>query len=164
MLGRIYHSTDKDEEAIKLYKKVIQVNPDFYSAYNDLGTSYETLGNQEENLRAQQALMDVYPRYLSQNPDDARAHIFYAHALVRLGKITGAEKEAEKALELSPNDALMSYNVACLHGRMGNKDLSLKYLNQAIKSGYANYEWIKRDPDLNAIKNEPEYMELMKEK
>jgi TolB-like protein/Tfp pilus assembly protein PilF/predicted Ser/Thr protein kinase len=164
MLGRIYHSTDKDEEAIKLYKKVIQINPDFYSAYSDLGTSYETLGNEEENKHVQQTLMDVYPRYLSQNPDDSRAHIFYAHSLAHLGKMNEAEKEAEKALELSPNDALMSYNVACLHARLGNKDLSIKYLNQAINSGYANYEWIKRDPDLNTIRNEPEYIELLKGK
>ena len=99
-----------------------------------------------------------------QNPDDARAHIIYATALIRLDKKEEAEKEAERAIELSPDDALMSYNVACFNSKLGNKDLSIKYLNQAIKSGYANYEWIKRDSDLNNIRNEPEYIELMKGK
>ena len=164
MLGRIYHSTDRDEEAIELYKKVILINPVFYSAYSDLSTCYERLGNMEENMHIQQTLMEVYPKYLSQNPDDARAHIFYAHTLAHLGKTSEADSEMEKAIELSPNDALMLYNVACLHSRLGKKNSSIKYLDQAIKLGYANYEWIKRDPDLDNIRNESGYIELMKDK
>ena len=29
---------DRDKEAIELYEKVIELNPDFYAAYNDLST------------------------------------------------------------------------------------------------------------------------------
>jgi tetratricopeptide (TPR) repeat protein len=161
MLGRIYHSTDKDEEAMELFKKVIQINPEFYSAYHDLWTCHEKLGRTEEYKNTLLKAVELFTRYVPQNPDDARAHIIYATALIRLDKKEEAEKEAERAIELSPDDALMSYNVACFNSKLGNKDLSIKYLNQAIKSGYANYEWIKRDSDLNNIRNEPEYIELM---
>ncbi len=164
MLGRIYHSTDKDEEAMELFKKVIQINPEFYSAYHDLWTCHEKLGRTEEYKNTLLKAVELFTRYVPQNPDDARAHIIYATALIRLDKKEEAEKEAERAIELSPDDALMSYNVACFNSKLGNKDLSIKYLNQAIKSGYANYEWIKRDSDLNNIRNEPEYIELMKGK
>ena len=39
---------------------------------------------------------------------------------------------------------------------------ALDTLKNAIVAGHANYEWIKRDPDLDNIRNEPEYVELMK--
>jgi serine/threonine protein kinase len=164
ILGRIYYSTDRSEEAIELFKKVVLINPEFYSAYNDLSNCYDKLGKTEEYNSILQKVIKLYPKYLSQNPDDARGHIFYAHALLRIGKTKDAEQEAEKAIDLSPNDALMSYNVACFHSRLGNKDSGIKYLEQAIKLGYANYEWIKRDPDLNNIHNETGYTELLKGK
>jgi serine/threonine protein kinase/Tfp pilus assembly protein PilF len=164
ILGRIYYSTDRNEDAIELFKKVVLINPEFYSAYNDLSACYERMDNKVEYDNNMQKVIGLFPKYLSQNPDDARGHVMYATALARIGKREEAEKEAEKAIELSPNDALMLYNAACFHSRLGNKDSGIKYLEQAIKLGYANYEWIKRDPDLNTIRNEPGYIELMKGK
>jgi hypothetical protein len=37
-------------------------------------------------------------------------------------------------------------------------------LKDAVTNGYENYEWIKRDPDFESIRNEPGYIELMKGK
>ena len=164
ILGRIYHSTDRDMEAVELFKKVNSLNPDFYTAYADLSTCYSRLGNEEELKKTTIALMEVFPRYLSQHPDDSRAHIFYATKLAEDGKTEEAKKEGERALELSPNDTLMLYNVACLHSRLGENDKSIEFLSRAFENGYTNYDWLKRDPDLDAIRNEPAFIELMKGK
>jgi len=164
VLGRIYHSTDRDKDAIELYKKVIEINPDFYAAYSDLGVSYEKLGDENGQKQVLELLMEVYPRYLSDHPDDARAHIVYAIDLVKVGKINEAKEESKRAIELSPEDSLMSYNVACLYSRLGEKKQGIEYLQRAINLGYTNFEWLKRDPDLANIQNEPEFIELMKDK
>jgi hypothetical protein len=37
-------------------------------------------------------------------------------------------------------------------------------LKNAISAGFGEYEWIVRDPDLDSIRGEPEYAELMKKK
>ncbi len=161
ILGRIYHSTDRDKEAIELYKKVINLNPDFYSANLDLRSSYERLGMKEEYEKTLQASLELYPRYLSQHPDDARAHILYATDLAQVGKLEEAKKESIKALELSPDDALMQYNGACFYARMGESKQAIDYLDKAIKTGWENFEWMKRDTDLDSIRNEPEYLKLI---
>jgi len=165
ILGRVYHSTDRDLEAVELFKKVISLNPDFYSAYSDLTACYERLGKTKEyNDIVNILLKEVYPHYISKHPDDSRAHIFYANSLAEANRPEEAKLEVNKALELSPNDTLMLYNVACLNSRLGDKNKSLEYLKKAIANGYANYDWLKRDPDLNNIRSEPEYIELMKNK
>ena len=79
-------------------------------------------------------------------------------------KFEEAKLEAAKALELNPTDPLMLYNGACFYARIGEKRLALDTLKNAILAGHANYEWIKRDPDLDGIRTEPEYIELMKGK
>jgi serine/threonine protein kinase/Flp pilus assembly protein TadD len=163
-LGRIYHSTDRDKEAIELYKKVISLNPDFYSAYLDLRSSYERLGMKEEYEKTLHGALELYPRYLSQHPDDARAHILYATDLAQVGKIEEAKIEGAKALELSPDDALMQYNGACFYARMGESKQAIDYLRKAITTGWENFEWMKRDTDLDSIRNEPEYLKLVEGK
>ena len=69
-----------------------------------------------------QRSMEMYPRYLSQHPDDARAHIFYAQNLAKLGKVDEARKSGKKAYELSPNEAVMLYNLACLFSRLEERE------------------------------------------
>lgn len=162
VLGRIYHVTDRDREAVDLFKKVLTLNPDFHSAYGDLLIVYERLGEQDRYGETLRAALEFYPRYLSQHPDDARAHIYYAIGLVEAGRLEEAKDELAKALELSPSDPLMTYNAACAYARMGEKRRALDALRTAITTGFEYYEWIERDPDLVSLRNEPEYLELLK--
>jgi len=75
-----------------------------------------------------------------------------------------AKVEAAKALELSPGDPLMLYNAACCYARMGENFLAVEALKNSMAAGLEDYEWIKRDPDFEAIRNDPGYIELMKDK
>ncbi len=164
ILGRIYHSTDRDKEALNLFKKVIELNPDFYSAYMDLRLVYERLGNVEKFNEVLKAAIKVYSRYLYQHPDDSRAHMLYALDLLLVGNNEEAKSEAAKAIELNPTDPLMQYNASCFYSRLGDKNLAIETLKNAMTAGYQDYEWIKRDSDLENIRSEPKFLELMRGK
>jgi serine/threonine protein kinase/tetratricopeptide (TPR) repeat protein len=164
ILGRTLHTLDRDQEALDLFNTVHKLNPDFYANYGDLMIIHERLGNQEKFQEALRNALDAFPRYLAQHPDDARCHMYHAIALVQAGKEDEAKVEASRAVELSPSDPLMMYNAACFYARMGETGTALSALRDAIAAGYAAFEWMKRDPDLESIRNEPEYIELMKGK
>lgn len=164
ILGRIYHTNDQDNLAVEVYKKCIDLNPDFYSAHVDICIAYEKLGDNEKHREAFQKVLKVIPRYLENHPDDGRAHMFLGICLAQAGNNEEAKIEAEKAINLNPDDPLMLYNSACFYARIGETRLALESLRKAITSGYQNYEWIKRDTDIDSIRTEPEYIELMKDK
>jgi non-specific serine/threonine protein kinase len=164
LLARVYHSSDQDKRAIDLYKKCIELNPEFYSAQADLCMSYERMGEQEKHAQELQKTLQVLPRYLSNHPDDGRAHMIFGVFLAQAGKSVEAKVEAAKALDLNPFDPLMQYNGACFYARAGEKHLAVESLKNAIIAGYGNFEWLKRDPDLEGIRNDPGYIELMKGK
>ena len=164
ILGRIYHSTDRDKEAIDLFNKVIELNPDFYSAYLDLRLAYERLGNIEKFNEVLKAAIKVYSRYLYQHPDDSRAHMLYALDLLLIGNNEEAKVEAAKAVELNPTDPLMQYNASCFYSRLGEKQLAIETLKNAMTAGYQDYEWIKRDSDLDNIRIEQKFLDLMRGK
>ena len=164
ILGCIYHATDRDKEAIDMYKKAVELNPDFHTAYGVLRMVYDAMGDKENCNLTLQKLLEVYPKYLSKNPDDARSHIYYAIDLAVVGRNDEAKKEAAKALELSPGDSLMFYNAACCYARMNENKLSIDALRKSMNAGLEDIEWTKRDPDLEGLHNDPEFIELMKGK
>ncbi len=164
ILGRIYHNMDRDRDAVDLFKKVLTLNPDFYTAQLDLRMMYERLGEKEKYAEALQASVQLFPRYLLQHPDDARAHMLYAVDLAQVGRIQEAHGEATKALDLSPGDTVMIYNAACFYAKLGESRKALDALEKAVDAGWVDFEWIKRDPDLESIRNESEYIELMEGK
>lgn len=164
ILGRIYHTTDRDLEAVDMFKKVLALNPDFYSAGSDLFIVYQRLGEKDKAAEILENNIKIYPRYLSQHPDDARGYMFYAIDLAQVDNREEAKVQAAKALELNPSDPLMLYNAACFYSQMREKDLAIQNLRSAILAGYENFDWAKRDTDLDPIRNEPEYIALMKGK
>jgi serine/threonine protein kinase/Tfp pilus assembly protein PilF len=163
-LGRIYHTSDRDSEAAECLEKVISLNPDFYTAYMDLRMCYERLGEREEYQKTLKAALKVYPRYLLKHPEDGRAYMFYATDLAQAGKKDEAMVQAAKALEWTPNDPLMLYNAACFYARMDEKAKAMESLREAVAAGFENFEWIKRDTDLENIRGEKEYSDLVEGK
>ena len=164
LLARINHTSGNDLEGVKALEKAIELKSDFYEAYDDLRMYYERIGNTEKHRSVIQKLMEIYPRYLSQNPDDAYRRMAYAVTLAIAGKTDEARQEGTQALELSFGDPVMMYYGACLYARIGRNGEAVESLRNAVNSGYENFEWIKADPDFGSIRNEPGYIELMKGK
>ncbi len=162
ILGRIYVAIDKARNAIEMFNKVIELNPDFYTVYGDLQIAYGQIQDKEKYNQILNQGLVIYEKYLSKHPDDARAHMFFAVDLVQTGNKEKAKTEAAKALELSPGDPLMQYNAACFYSQMNEKKLALESLKRTIESGFGEFEWLRRDSDLDNVRNEPEFIELLK--
>jgi TolB-like protein/Flp pilus assembly protein TadD len=160
-LGRIQFSTGHFAEALELFRRVIEIKPAFYVAHSDLKQTYEGLGRTEDAAAAARQVLEMMPNYLLQNPDDSRARMFYAIALLEGGQRERAITEGAAALELSPGDSVMLYNGACLYSKLGEVRRAVATLRQAIAAGVTNFAWMKHDPDFDPIRNDPEFIELM---
>jgi adenylate cyclase len=160
-LGRIHFSTGNAVEAARLFRRVIELKPRFYVAYSDLRMALESQGQTEEATGLSTKLAnELMPTYLLQNPDDSRARMFYAITLLELGRRDEAIQEGTAALEMSPGDSVMHYNGACLYAKLGEIRKAVDALREAIAGGYQNFGWMKNDPDLDPLRDDPEFIEL----
>ena len=82
----------------------------------------------------------------------------------QLTGVANRKAEAAKALELNPGDPLMLYNAACFYAQLGEMSHAVDTLRNAVIAGYENFEWAKRDSDLDGLRDEPGYIDIMKGK
>ena len=159
--GRLYRMKDRDSEAVIDFNKVLELSSDFHSAYGDLQMSYEKLKDKEKLEETIQQAALFYPNYLLHKPEDARAHQFYAFTLERLGRRKEAKEEMRRGIEINPKDLIIVYNAACFYALIGDKIASIENLKKAIDNGFGNFEYIKHDPDLYSLKEEPDFIALI---
>jgi TolB-like protein len=160
-LGRIHFSQGNLPHALDQFNKVVELKPGFYAAYPYIEQTCRALGRTEEAMAASQRVLQLLPDYLLQNPDDARARIVFAITLASVGQPADAVKEGMHALELSPDDPLMLYNVACLFAQLQEIDRSIDALQRAQKAGYWDYGWMKHDPDLNPLRDDARFQQII---
>lgn len=74
----------------------------------------------------------------------------------------------EKAIEivdemLKNNDKDDFYDAACLYSIMGEKEKSIGYLRKSLELGFRRFSHIARDRDLDNIRNEKDFIDLIQE-
>jgi tetratricopeptide (TPR) repeat protein len=65
----------------------------------------------------------------------------------------------EKARERNVSSTY--YNLACLSSIRGERAKAVEWLEKSVRAGYVNRAWIKKDRDLDAIRNEEGYKKIL---
>ena len=83
----------------------------------------------------------------------------YRHAIVHFGNedYEQAVETYERLLAETPRNAGFLYNLACAESRLGRKAEALSHLTEAIETDAQYAANAPADPDLEAIRDEPEF-------
>lgn len=69
----------------------------------------------------------------------------------------------KRLIQLRPHDPLAHYNLACSFALLKKTDLALKTLRRAIELGYRDFRYMREDRDLDYIRNDPRFKQLLRE-
>src|SRR5688572_13100423 len=79
----------------------------------------------------------------------------------RQGRVADGLKMDRRLVKLQPTNATAHYNLACsLALSKRNRD-ALRALREAIQLGYRDLDWLQQDPDLEPLKNHPDFQALL---
>jgi tetratricopeptide (TPR) repeat protein len=78
----------------------------------------------------------------------------------RTGRLDLAISALERAEEVSPEEAIVQYNLACNWSLAGKKQRALAYLSRAIAIDSNYRDLIGEEPDFDPIRSDPEFRAL----
>jgi TolB-like protein/Flp pilus assembly protein TadD len=148
-------------KAGELFEAAARARED-YQARFFAAQSCAALSRKAEAEAAYRRALHVVEQHLELNPDDPRAATMCAVSLCRLGRQEEGLAWAERARAIDPDDAGVLYNVACLYALEGRADSALDCLEQAIRSGFGQTDWIAHDPDLESLRGLPRFQVLLR--
>ena len=82
-------------------------------------------------------------------------------ALYEAGDHTAVVERGREVIEANPQYAVPMYNLACCEALTGRTTESIEHLRQAIERQERLREFAKQDSDLDALRDEPAFKELV---
>lgn len=114
------------QEATKIFKKLIDKNPQNARYYSWLGVVLHKMGRYEEALKETQ-------RALKLEPDNAEYYRSLGVTLHEMGRYKEALKEKQRALELEPDNARYHFSLGVTLHEMGHHEEALKEKQRALE-------------------------------
>jgi tetratricopeptide (TPR) repeat protein len=172
-IGIAYHQMQQLDSARKYYEQAIRFKPDYAEAINNLGTVYYAKKSFGRSI-------SYYRKALKYAPKSASIYSNLGTAYFARKKYKEAMETYQIALKLDPNvfenhgsygvlleernveeRAKFHFHMAKLYAQTGRNDLALQYLRKALEEGYKDKKKIAEDPDFQAMRDLPEFKELL---
>jgi tetratricopeptide (TPR) repeat protein len=151
-LGNVYYELGRYDDAIAKYERAVELDSKDAYPHNGFGNVYYELGCYEDAIAE-------FEKTIGLDPKLATTHTSLASIYRKLGKQTKFERHSQRARELlTPDD---HYNWACLEAICGNTERALEQLKRALEKRPGLREWAKRDPDLEWIREDERFWELL---
>ena len=152
------------DAALRYYEQCSRLKPYSEEPWMHFYMTHLRKGDKAASDQAYRKTLEVGARKLEVNPDDAITLSRMAGPYAHFGQKEKAYAVLKRVLEIDPTDGLAQYNCACTYAVLGDRKQALTCLRNAVLSGYKNViEWVKSDPDLVSLHNDPEYEALVAE-
>jgi len=177
-LGIIMAESGDYEKAIQYYKKALEIDPRYASAYYNMGNALVKQGNLSEAVLAYKNALKIDPEFLlaydnlaktyimegrfndalktyqkllTIRPNSAKAYIGIGIVYHSMGLYQKAIEANLVALSLQPDSAQAYYNLACAYTKRGSVREAYRALEKAIRLNPAYREKALHDPDLKEL-------------
>ena len=160
LLGRALFAAGKYQEVVDLADAAIATSGEDYNIYVPIINALGALGKKEAHRNSVLQRIQVLEAHLKKVPEDARGRTLLATDYANLDRAEDALREAQLAMALRPNDAMVMYNVACVFGQLGRKLEALEALRKAKDAGWKDATWARRDPDLAILHGDTDFEKL----
>ena len=151
-LGSMLRDLERYEEAEIVLRKAIELDPNFAFAYNNLTLVLRLIGREMEVL----TFAEIAHKFA---PNSSNNLLALAAIHKKLGHQTESSQYAAQCRELGKPDDW--YNLTCLESVCGNTDAAIENLRRAAEQPQFNPDWARRDPDLEWIRDDPRFKEIV---
>jgi tetratricopeptide (TPR) repeat protein len=152
--GRILYFARRYDDAITQLQRVIEMDSARPAAYNILWRSYHKNGDYS---RAYESFIKF--QQLIRTKDEVLKNYERSYAKSGWQGALNTYIETVKANDAQGSDA---YTISVLYALLGQREQSMRYLNDAVKNRSLEISGIKGDPGLDLLRDDPRFAELVR--
>jgi tetratricopeptide (TPR) repeat protein len=138
-LGTVYYAKKSYRRAISQYKKALRMNPEAASVWSNLAMGYFSRNDEVHAQEAFQMALKLDPNVFETR--STQGVLLQERSVAERGKF--------------------HYYLAHTYAQAGRNDLALQYIRKALEEGYKERKKIAEDPAFAAMRELPEFKELM---
>lgn len=153
--GLAWQDKKEFDKAIRDYTETIRLDPKNADTLNNRGVAWNAKKDFEKALRDFDEAIRLNPKY-------AAAFQNRASAWAAKKDYDKAVKDCDEAIRLEPKNADAYYDKACCLALQGRTEPAIESLGQALELGFHDFDHMARDSDLDSIRGDPRYKELLK--
>jgi tetratricopeptide (TPR) repeat protein len=134
--------------------------------YSDEGSEPISTGGPLTRLGDQHQLdfeLEFFTAIVKRYPDYVDVLRVLGNLLTLKGRYAEGLQVDRRLVQLRPNDALAHYNLACSYALLKRPDHALKTLRRAVELGYRDFRYMREDRDLDTIRHDPRFRQLLRE-
>jgi tetratricopeptide (TPR) repeat protein len=158
MHGRMLIYQGKAREAEEEIRRGLELFPNQFKLLTFLGDSLYYQGRTEEAVQALDRAVQATSRGDDEEP------------MVISGIVHGSRGERDKIdpriFQYKPEDIVdgdLAEWLGAVHATLGENDLALAFLRQAVRRGNHNFPWFQRDKNWDKLRADPEFQRIMSE-
>lgn len=136
-LGITYLKLGRYQEAIAIFKKAIQLNPNSAEGYNNLAIAFTQVGEYEEAIKQYQMSIRV-------DPGAFKAYSNLGGLLGQMGRYPEALEALKSAVQMNPNYFEAYHNLAMTYYRMGRPREVIPFLQEYLKRNPKDYPRVQQ--------------------
>ena len=141
-LGSLYYAEGKTDQAEKLYREALSIQPEFAPAWHNLAI----LNAERRNLKS--TALEMWERVLKLDPEYSISRLSMAEYLAKKGDTLRAIEEFEELIRRNPEYAAARLGLAEAYYRAGRAPEALGQFRAIIALDAANAEILERTGDL----------------
>jgi tetratricopeptide (TPR) repeat protein len=188
--GNLYRLTGNHEQALSHFDRAAALNPDErVNAYYNRARVFNSLGQRDEALRELDKASAIEPDHplikairafmlyyrgetasaaelvgevLASHPEMDSVRPLLAMCLSRQGQLEAARATLTERVKASAAiDPDIAYWLASAFALDGEREQAFEWLGRAINLGREDRTWFERDPDWEALREDPRFKQLM---
>jgi len=147
-------SAGRYDQSIEQTRKALELDPNFWWSYQNLGLAYERKKQYPEAIAALERA-----RLADDNPSSL-GYLGYVYGTA--GKKAEAQKALEELKELSKKRYVSPYNFACIYAGLNDRDQAFEWLERTYQERAFFMTQLKVDTVLDNLRPDPRFKDLLK--
>ena len=147
----------KYDDAAAMDLKSIQLNPNDYVGWGDLGDAYQWSGTRHaEAVKAFSKAIELEESARAKNRQDPQLLALLANHYASTGNVAQSLVLIRQALAIAPTDPEVQYQTGDAYETLGRRAEAIPLIAKALAQGFGDNEF-QRNPQLVSLRGDPAF-------